>query len=210
MISLEQFITNIQSSIQSANDVLRQDNLNLLETYFEDSEEAQEIKTSLDRALEAMQEVVEDTTQSRQAIEKAMRAFSDAKEAFQSENQQKGSGNQVSSLKPKTVAMQFPEQTTDGTVMRNVHVPLISLVPISMTQVSEVKFRANLELQVKDDVLQVGFLPSGATVSADDSNANGTTTGAYIEITISPQESSEGLKKLIMGYDSMLRGQMPN
>lgn len=210
MISLEQFITNIQSSIQSANDVLRQENLNLLETYFEDSEEAQEIKTSLDRALEAMKDVVEDDTHSRQAMEKAMRAFSEAKEAFQSENQQTGSGGQVSSLKPKTVVMQFPEQTSDGSVMRNVHVPLISLVPISMAQVSEVKFRANLELQVKDDVLQVGFLPSGAAATTDDSNANNNTAGAYIEITISPQESTEGLKKLIMGYDSMLRGQLPN
>ena len=206
MISLEQFITSMQGAIQSANNVLRQENLNLLETYFEDSEEAQEIKTSLDRALEAMQEVVDDETQSKDTVEKAMKAFTVAREAFQNENK-KTTDKQSSSLKAKTVALQFPDQTVDGVIMRNVHVPLISLVPISMAQVSEVKFKANLEIQIEDDELLVSFIPSGTASEGKDISERG---GSYIEITITPQETPEGLKKLIKGYDSMLRSQIPN
>lgn len=209
MIRFEQFINSVHSAVQAANSALVQENLKLLEDYFEDSDETQEIKTSLDNALEAMEGVMDGGRQSQEAIEKAKQAFSNARDALQKENKQKGAAKQSSSLKAKTVALQFPDQSSEGTIMRNVHVPLISLIPISMAQVAEVKFRSNLELQVQDDELLVGFTAANGgdgKSQSDSTEGNGT----YIEITIRPQESSEGLKKLIKGYDSMLRSQIPN
>lgn len=156
MIQIEQFIQAIHGAVLTANSALMQENLKLLDTYFENLDEGDKTKSN-------------------------------------------------TQLKAKTVALQFPENTTNGTVMRQVHVPLITLIPVSMAQVSEVKFKTNLELQIEKDALLVSF-PS-ATPTVEGSVAP---TTASIEITLTPQETSEGLKKLIEGYEKLLRSQIPN
>lgn len=163
MIRIDQFINVIHGAVLSANDALRQENLKLLETYFEDTGEYP-------------------------------LAGKEGSENGASQN-----------LKAKTVALQFPELSENGVVMRNVQVPLIALVPVSMTKVSEVKFRSNVEIQVEDDNLMMNFrlrAPQGESAPG--------VTSASIEMTITPQESSEGLKNLIEGYEKALRSQIPN
>lgn len=210
MIRIDQFINVIHSAVLSANEALMQENLNLLNTYFEDSDEADEMKASLDHALDSIDDVVSQGKPSREALQKAMKAFQGAKEALQDENKPKGTAKTPNTLKAKTVALQFPDQTSNGTVMRNIHVPLISLIPVSMAQVSEVKFRTNLEMQVENEDLLVGFPTPKAASTPSSEGDSGQPNGAFIEITITPQESSEGLKKLIEGYEKVLRSQMPN
>ena len=158
MIGIEQFINTIHSAVLSANDALMKENLKLLDTYFEASNEVDKKKSH-------------------------------------------------ATLKAKTVALQFPEQTSNGTEMRDIHVPLITLIPVSMAQVAEVKFRTNLEIQVEKDELLVSF---PATKSAVENGTEPAAHSSSIEITISPQQSSEGLKKLIEGYEKLLRSQIPN
>lgn len=107
-------------------------------------------------------------------------------------------------LKPRTVAMEFPEQTADGVVMRHIHIPLITLVPVTTAQVAEVKFKSNLEIQTDNDHILMGFAtartPAGESAPAS----------ASIEISITPQPHAEGLRKLIEGYEKILRSQLPN
>jgi hypothetical protein len=158
MIGIEQFINTIHSAVLSANDALMKENLKLLDTYFEETDEV---------------------------------------------DKKKGR----SALKAKTVALQFPEQTSNGTEMRDIHVPLITLIPVSMAQVAEVKFRTNLEIQVEKNELLVSF---PQVRSAAEQGATPAAQSSSIEITISPQQSSEGLKKLIEGYEKLLRSQIPN
>ena len=158
MISIEQFIKVIHSAVLSANDALMQENLNLLDNYFE------------------------------------------------SENEGKSTSKLLHNMRAKTVTVQYPDQTEDGVIMRDVNVPLITLIPVSMAKVSEVKFRTDLEIHVEGDDLKVSFSPLKDNHDSDTKRQSNTN----IEITVTPQESSVGLKKLIEGYERTLRSQIPN
>jgi hypothetical protein len=163
MIRIDQFINVIHGAVLSANDALRQENLKLLETYFEDTGE------------------------------------------YPLTGKEGSENGTPQNLRAKTVALQFPELSEKGVVMRNVQVPLIALVPVSMTKVSEVKFRSNVEIEVENDNLMMNFrsrAPQGESTPG--------MTSASIEMTITPQESSEGLKNLIEGYEKALRSQIPS
>lgn len=157
MIRFDQLINTIHGAILSANDAMRKENLKILDTYFEKSNEEDE----------------------------------------KSKEQNK--------LKPKTVTLQFPEQTSNGVKMKNVQVPLITLVPVNGTQISEVKFQTDLEIMVEKEQLLVNF-PSSKAIKNQNDHKNVTS----LEITISPQQTSEGLKKLIESYEKVLRSQLPN
>ncbi|GCC51439.1 DUF2589 domain-containing protein [Chryseotalea sanaruensis] len=204
MVKFDQFINVIHSAVQSANEALMQENLKLLETYFEDADESQEMKASLDEALDSIEKILQQTKPTREVLQQALKSFSGARKALENEDKP-GTTKLAKSLRAKTVALQFPEQSSNGITMRNAHVPLISLVPVTMAQVSEVKFKTPLELQVENDELIISFSP---TVS--ESKIENQHTVASIEITITPQASAAGLKALIKGYDNLLRSQIPN
>lgn len=204
MIKFEQFINVIHAAVQSANEALMQKNLDLLETYFEDTGESDEMKASLDDALDSIEKVLQQSKPSREVLQQALKSFSGARKALEDERKP-GSSKLPKSLRAKTVALQFPEQNASGITMRNAHVPLISLVPVTTAKVAEVKFKTNLEIQVENDELLISFAPA---VAAKDSDPGIATSS--IEIVVTPQESSAGLKALIKGYDNMLRSQIPN
>ena len=120
----------------------------------------------------------------------------------------------TSKLKPKTVTIQYPRVTSSGVEVHDVIVPLIALVPISMTKITKVKLKTNLEIYLNDNELSVGFLSKQTTDCSkhdDDSNEKSkvdTPTGS-LEISISPAMAPDGLKKLIEGYEKALRAQIP-
>ena len=106
--------------------------------------------------------------------------------------------------------IQFPQKTDSGVVMSDVRVPLVTLVPLSMTQISEVTFRTELELQVDDNErLLVSFTSSDSETPNERGNTRGS-SHATLEITLTPHHGTEGLRKIVEGYEKILRGQIPS
>jgi hypothetical protein len=105
-------------------------------------------------------------------------------------------------LKPKTVTLQYPKITSKGSEIHDVIVPLISLVPISLTEIANVTFKTDLEVQMIGDDLSISF-PSKTKANEEDKHL------ATLEVNIDKATTPEGLKKLIEGYDKALRAQIP-
>jgi len=118
--------------------------------------------------------------------------------------------NHDGTLKPKTLNMQYPQHTDKGVVMKNVKIPVITLIPVSLSEISEVKFKTDIEVFVEDDDLKVSFphknADSGTTTATQESPSHTST----LEITVHPTQVSAGLKHLIQGYEKVLRGQLPH
>ncbi len=111
-------------------------------------------------------------------------------------------------LKPKTVIIQYPTLTQEGVVMKNVNVPLIALIPISMAEISEIKIKTNIEILADDEKnLSISF-PTKEEMAKALSN-NNESHYSSMEITVKPHESP-GLSTMIKGYEKALRAQIPH
>jgi dsDNA-binding SOS-regulon protein len=115
--------------------------------------------------------------------------------------------------KAKTITLQFPQANESGKIkMLDVEVPLITLVPIATSQIEEMKFETDLNLHLvgEKNELQVSFGSEPSTSkNKTNSDSRSTPLVGHIEITIKPGETSEGLKRLIEGYEKLLRAQIP-
>jgi hypothetical protein len=109
-------------------------------------------------------------------------------------------------LRPKMVTILYPQETASGVVMSEIQVPLITLAPLSMTQISEVKLTTELQIDLQDQDLLVSFLPAQPN---DENSPAAPHPGATLEITLTPHHGTEGLKKLVEGYEKVLRSQIP-
>lgn len=211
MIKLDSFIKSVHDAILSANDKLVDKNLEVLEVFFEeDINKKQKIQTSFNEAVTEINEVLlQENMPEKQKLAAVLKSLEEVKEAlrhddtvYSEENKKNPSG-----LVPKMTTIQYPHKTDSGVVMSDVQVPLITLVPLSMTQISEVRIRTDLELQVKDEELLVSFPVAQAGTVQDDLKARSTAT---IEIVLTPHHGTEGLKKIVEGYEKVLRAQIPN
>jgi hypothetical protein len=111
-----------------------------------------------------------------------------------------------STLIPKNVVLEYPILTADGNVeTTEIQVPLITMVPLSMSQIEKATLTADFEMQIVDGELQLSF--PGRKNDGVFHKKSKTTTGK-LEITISPQESSEGLKLIVEGYEAVLKRQL--
>lgn len=116
--------------------------------------------------------------------------------------------NQNKILVPKTVVLQYPNLTSSGEVeMTDVHVPLITLVPLSMTKVEKTTLTADFDIEIVDGDLQLNFINRSAMSSGIFKKSKSTTRGT-LEIVLSPQESTEGLKLLVDGYEAIIKRQI--
>lgn len=116
--------------------------------------------------------------------------------------QDEESGN----YRAKTISVEYPTFQTDGKMsIVNVNVPLITVVPISSARIEEMKFTTQLDIAMEKDELMVSFSkksPAGVTNTQNPSTAT-------LELFIKPQENTDGLDKLIEGYEKTLRSQIP-
>ena len=224
MISLEAFARAIQHAIISANEALMDKNLNILDRYFESVGDEEALQQSLDDALQATKDITEkDDIADRETMAQAYQALYNAKEALAPEGEPSAKRKKASAsfeemalkaqipdtLRPKTVVVHYPIHTSSGIEMKEVHVPLITLVPISMSQISEVKLNTDLEIQLVDDEVQVSFSNRTAGKKKGLFEKEPKTTLGHLEITIKPHEGSEGLRRLVEGYEKVLRSQIP-
>lgn len=109
-------------------------------------------------------------------------------------------------LTPKNVILEYPVLTPEGKVeTTEIQVPLITMVPLSMSQIEKATLTAEFEMEIVDGELQLNF---PAQKSEGSLRKKGKTTTGVLEITISPQESSEGLKLIVEGYEAILKRQL--
>ncbi|MFQ3181014.1 MAG: hypothetical protein ACI83B_000637 [Sediminicola sp.] len=110
-------------------------------------------------------------------------------------------------LEPISVVMQYPTVDDEGNVKNiDIHVPLITIVPITTSQIEKAKLTADFDMEIVDGDLQIDF--SGKKKS-EGLFKKGRTSKGTLEITISPQDTSDGLKLLIDGYETLLKRQIP-
>ncbi len=113
-------------------------------------------------------------------------------------------------LTPKAVAVEYPYQTKDGLAFKEVQIPLITLVPLTLSEIKEAKVVTDLELSIVEGELQISFADGGASDKKKLFGKKSQSTFGRLEITIHPQESSEGLRSLVQGYEKALKAQIPH
>jgi hypothetical protein len=102
---------------------------------------------------------------------------------------------------PKTVLLEAPVVDGKGEIMKtDVEIPLLSLVSQSSSKVEKLTFKIDLHAFVDNDELKVEV--------ADNKIHRRDTGLGTLEITISPSESSEGLKELIESYENVIKNQI--
>lgn len=109
-------------------------------------------------------------------------------------------------LQPKTVILKYPHLNNEGVIENlDVAVPLVTLVPLSMSQLEKAVLKADFEMDVVNGEVQLHFShkDSGGFFEKKHKTSLGN-----IEITFRPQETSEGFKMLVEGYEAILKRQI--
>lgn len=212
MFSLKSFIQSIQEAILNANDALMDKNMEVLNRYFE-FETEEEIQQVIDDTIEATEAVVDPNSKvSRESLNEALKSLKTLRRSLssgQAADQLSSGGN----LHPKTVTLNYPTKTKGGTIVnKEVHVPLVTLVPISFSQVEQLKLEADLELNLVDDEVQVSLGKFGnrkkGLFNKNKKSKNNGSIGS-IEILIKPQEMSDGMQHIVDAYEKVLKAQLP-
>ncbi len=116
--------------------------------------------------------------------------------------------NAVTSLIPKTVTLQYPHLNSSGNIETlNVAVPLITLAPLSMSKLEKATLSANFEMEVVNDSLQLHFGHKNQS-NGGIFNKKSKTSWGKIDITFSPQDTSDGFQLLVDGYEAILKKQI--
>jgi hypothetical protein len=112
-------------------------------------------------------------------------------------------------LVPKTVTIQYPHLDSSdagGMVvkMTDVQVPLITLVPLTISEIKKATVSVEFEMDVVDGDLQLDFTSrsSGGLFRKKKKIKHG-----KIDIILTPRDSTEGVKILVEGYERMLKRQ---
>ncbi len=117
-----------------------------------------------------------------------------------------GKPKQKKVLEPVSVILDYPIINDDGKLQNvDVHVPLITIVPLVTSQIEKATLTADFEIDIVNNEVQINFEPKK---SEGLFSKNKTLTGKF-EITISPQDTPEGLRLLIEGYETMIKRQIP-
>lgn len=205
MISFKSFIKAIHEAILSANDAVMEKNTGLLDKYFYDDSNQEDTLSNLNEAISTSHHLINKPNNlSKEDISSAKAALEKAKSSLENHDfsPDTNSSKLPGTLTPKSVVVEYPNHTDKGIELIDVHVPLITLVPLSMSQVEKATIKANFDMQVVDDELQLSFSNKG------DRRRSKWTRGT-LEITIAPHETSDGLKQLVEGYEKALKSQIP-
>ena len=118
-----------------------------------------------------------------------------------------GSQKQKKVLEPVSVVMDYPVIDDEGKQKNiDVHVPLITLIPVSTSQIEKATLTADFDMEIVDGELQIDF---AGKKKSEGLLENSKTSKGTLEITISPQDTTDGLKQLIEGYETLIKRQIP-
>ena len=197
MISFESLIKAFHEATLAANDALVQKNANVITEFFDECDGSSRLKEKLQKLGTEL------NPNETLDLEKLNLSINDLKEYLEDDNV---TLDPTCKLKPKMVTIQYPNQTENGSVIHDVHVPLISLVPVNQTGIEEVNIKTELELALKNDELMVSFPKRRRNHLLEEDH---TSCISEIDIKLTPTTETEGLRKIIEGYDKILRAQIP-
>ncbi|TCC90060.1 DUF2589 domain-containing protein [Pedobacter frigiditerrae] len=109
-------------------------------------------------------------------------------------------------LVPRTVILEYPHLGHDGEIENlEISVPLITLVPLTMSKIDKATLTASFRMAVVNGEVQLdlGNEGNGGLFKKKPKMAWG-----KIEISLAPQETSEGYKLLVEGYEAILKRQI--
>lgn len=214
MITLRSFIQAVQEAVISADDALMSKNMDIIRQYFVMDETDEELNALLENAIEDMGSVV--GPNAKRSPQKLKRALSSLKKLYNSVGGELSLNDVLrnDNLTPKTVSMGFPTKGADGKIsIKEVQVPLLTLVPISFSKVDEVKMNLDLGLEKVDDELQVTLgkvSPAKNSPWAEGAAPTDEIPSKTMQISIRPQEVSDGMQHIIDAYEKVLKSQLPN
>lgn len=185
MISFEKFVNAIHGAILKANEALMDRNTQLLDKYFLEMKELHPPQSAPEGPAS---ESGDDESQG------APEAAADYLAP-------------TGILSAKSVVIQYPHQTSNGIEYAQVHVPLITLVPLTMSQIEKATMTAEFDMEIVDGELQLNFTNSSTKTPRRLGKRRRMTRGK-LEITLAPHETPEGLKILVQGYEAALKSQI--
>lgn len=185
MISFQSFVEAINDAVQSANDALLSRHEELLHTYFEPASPAPQAGKGA------------------------------AKLSTSAAAQTRGA------LRARSVRLEYPVQTDQGIELTEVDVPLLTLVPLSFPQIETVKFTAQFKLDMQGDEVAIDLSRGGAKPKLKAKGAAAATADAaepetesggtgQIEITLTPNQGTEGVRRIVEQYTKAVKAQMPH
>lgn len=124
-------------------------------------------------------------------------------------------GNEVikKTLIPKTVTLIYPHKVQTGgqanqnnftSIQEPVEVPLISMIPMEICGIKKATFTTEFEMEVVQDELQIYFGKPDTSLLKKTPKTN----LGKLEITLTPQETTEGLRIIAEGYENFLKRQI--
>lgn len=114
-----------------------------------------------------------------------------------------GSGGAIQNdipLLAKTILLKYPYVTDDGIKDVDIQVPVLTVVPLALSQIDQMKLVTDFQMTIVNGELEISF----PTSSSGSSTAN-----SQMEITFGPAEVPDGVKIILEGYDRLLRAQIP-
>ena len=120
-------------------------------------------------------------------------------------------GTVKTTLIPKNVIIEYPylsqinENGEAEVKTKEISVPLITLVPLTLSQIEKARVSLEFEMDVVDGELKVDFAPKKSGLFSRKSPDK---KYGKIDITLSPHDTPEGVKLIVEGYERMLKNQM--
>ena len=202
MIKLDAFIRAIQDAVLRANEGLIDSGFDsLVDKFFEERNNTDKVHGALNDALDATRSI-----KSSEDKDKAREALLKARDAIKGDNNE-DIAQSLSQLKAKEVTVQYPILVDGEIHYKDVHIPLVTLVPLNFSSIEEVKLKTEIEIFADDDDLHINFGKSGSLSKFVNSRKR---APGHLEITLRPDEGPEGIKLLIDGYERILRAQIPS
>ncbi|MCA6379062.1 MAG: DUF2589 domain-containing protein [Cytophagales bacterium] len=212
MIGFDDFIKAIHDAVLAANNSLSERNIDLFSEYFEDSGQAAEMQESVDSALKATQDILNNPRPGRDSFANVKKSLEEASRALSGESggdSKNMKAFNTQTLMPKTVKLEYASNTEEGVKPHYVNVPLITLIPMPSTQISQARFKTMLEVQEENGRLMISF-PNRTQLSSETPPTNAISYFTEFEVVLEPRKETEGLRKVVEGYEKILRAQMPH
>jgi hypothetical protein len=114
-------------------------------------------------------------------------------------------------LVPKSVVLEFHTISPQGaSVASQVQVPLLTLVPITLSRIEKATLTAEFDIELVDSELQLEFrsLKRSRTGLGAIFGSRNDKPSAKLEIVISPNDTPEGLKLVVEAYELSLKRQI--
>jgi len=204
LIKLDKFVKAIQEAVLRANEGLVDSGLNSLVSKFFDGVggDTGDLQQSLDEALDATGSIKDG-----ESLKKAREALKNARQALAGDGHVTEGAQTPGSLKAKTVVVEYPMIIDGQLEFKEVHVPLVTLVPLNFSAIEKLKLETDVELHVVGEDLEINF---GKSSTLAKMFGKGQRSPGRLEIVLQPDAGPEGIKLLIDGYERVLRAQIPS